>query len=72
MTSPRATTTAGFLDLVDVLSRGGTAEWRALYRRAMADVELRTEIEAALVLTDPELGAARELWAYLLTTLPER
>lgn len=70
MSAARATTASSFLDLVDVLSRGGTDEWRDLYRRAAVEMRLRDEIRAALPLVDPELGAARELWEYLLTTLP--
>ncbi len=66
MTRSRITTEPGFLDLIDLLSRGGTADWRALYQRAQGDPELRSDIRAALEFVDPELGAARELWSLLL------
>lgn len=69
MSAPRATTIPGFLDVVDVLGRGGTDDWRALYQRAASDGNVRAEVEAALQFVDPELGAARELWAFLLSTL---
>lgn len=66
MKDSRITTTAGFLDLVDVLGRGGTEEWRALYQRARTDAAVREQIRSALPLVDPEIGSGRELWAFLL------
>lgn len=66
MKQSRITTTGGFLDLVDALGRGGTDEWRLLYRRAEHDTALREQIRAALPLVDPEIGSGRELWGFLL------
>ena len=75
MKDSRITTTAGFLNLVDVLGRGGKAEWRALYQRARIDAAVREQIRSALPLVDPEIGSARELWvvparAYRTTGAP--
>jgi uncharacterized protein (DUF2336 family) len=72
MRHSRITTTPGFLDLVDVLGRGGTEEWRALYRRAQMDVAVRDQIRAALPLVDPEIGSGREIWAFLLEHIEQR
>jgi hypothetical protein len=72
MKQPRITSTGGFLDLVDVLGRGGTDEWRLLYRRAEHDVAVREQIRAALPLVDPEIGSGRELWSFLLDHLEQR
>lgn len=67
----RATRAEGFLDLVDIISRGGTAAWAALYQQAKADAKIREDIEAALPFCDPETGRGKEIWAWLLSTLPE-
>jgi len=72
MKEPRITSTPGFLDLVDVLGRGGTDEWRLLYGRAAQDVTVREQIRAALPLVDPEIGSGRELWSFLLHHLEQR
>jgi hypothetical protein len=69
---PRITSTRGFLDLVDVLGRGDTDEWRLLYRRAEHDVAVREQIRAALPLVDTEIGSGRELWSFLLDYLEQR
>jgi hypothetical protein len=66
MKHSRITTTAGFLDLADVLGRGSTEDWRALYHRAQTDRAVRAQIRAALPLVDPEIGSGREIWAFLL------
>ena len=66
MKHSRITTTAGFLDLVDVLGRGSTEQWRELYRRAQNDRAVRAQIRTALRLVDPEIGSGREIWAFLL------
>ncbi len=65
----RITTEPGFLDLVDVLTTGGTAEWQELYQRAKQDAALRFEIREALPMVDPEIGAARQLWTLLLSRI---
>jgi hypothetical protein len=66
MRASRITTEPGFLDLVDVLGRGSTEDWRALYQRALSDASLRAEIRSALPLVDPEVGSGKELWSFLL------
>jgi hypothetical protein len=65
----RITTEPGFLDLVDVLTAGGTAEWQDLYQRAKRDAALRAEIREALRMVDPEIGAARQMWTLLLNRI---
>lgn len=65
----RITYEPGFLDLVDVLGRGGTADWQDLYARARTDAALRAEIRQALKQVDPDLGSAPELWETLLNGL---
>lgn len=69
MNFSRSTTAPGFLDLVNIMSRGGTAEWQSLYERAKADPGLRADLQAALPLVDPEIGEGRALWAFLLDRL---
>ena len=72
MLTQRIATVTGFLDLVDLLGRGGTEDWCILYDRARRDAALRDEIRAAIPLVDPEMGAARELWIFLLEHLERR
>jgi hypothetical protein len=62
----RVAASPSFQDLVDCLGRGGTDDWRALYRQACGDPSLRLDIREALRIVDPDLGAARELWQFLL------
>jgi hypothetical protein len=72
MRTQRISNEPGFWDLVDLLGRGGTDDWRDLFQRAAADPAFREEIRAALQLVDPELGAAKELWRFLIEHLEER
>ncbi len=65
----RITREVGFLDLVDLLGRGGTEDWQRLYERAKGDLALRDGIREALLLVDPEMGSARVLWEGLLARL---
>lgn len=71
MKRSRITTEPSFHDLVDVLGRGSTDEWHGLYQRAKTDPKLREDIRAALEFVDPELGATRKLWIYLLTHIEQ-
>lgn len=66
----RATTTPGFLDYVDLLSRGGTEDWKGLYAEAKRDPRVRQTIEDALRFVDPEIGETKALWRILLDTMP--
>jgi len=65
----RIATAPSFQDLVDRLGRGGTDDWRVLYRQAREDAALLRDIRAALRIVDPDLGAARELWQFLIEHL---
>jgi hypothetical protein len=67
----RITTTTSFLDLVDILSRGSTEQWRSLYAAAMHDEAVRLDIEAALPLVDIEITNADLIWRDLLAHLRE-
>jgi len=69
MNFSRSTTAPSFLDLVNVMSRGGTTDWQSLYARAKDDPGLRADLQAALALVDPEIGEGRALWAFLLDRL---
>jgi hypothetical protein len=62
----RATTELSFLDFVDLLSRGGTAEWQELYAEAKQNSSVRAMTEKALAFIDPETGDTQILWRYLL------
>ena len=69
MNFSRSTTASSFLDFVNIMGRGGTEDWQALYARAKADPELRTVLRAALPLMDPETGEGRSLWTLMLDRL---
>ena len=62
----RIATSPGFLDLVDIITRGGSQEWQALYAAAKEDAGLRAEISLALTQVDPELASSRAIWEELL------
>jgi hypothetical protein len=66
MNFSRSTVAPGFLDIVNIMSRGGTEDWQALYAGAKADLAIRAMVLEALHQVDPELGEARALWAFLL------
>lgn len=71
MNPSRSTSRPTFLDLVNLLGRGGTNDWRHIYQRAKTDAGLRDDIEAAIPLIDPELGSAAPLWTFLLGHIRE-
>ena len=66
MNPSRSTSRPTFLDLVNLLGRGGTDDWRHIYQHAKTDVELQGDIEAAIPLIDPDLGSSGTLWTFLL------
>ncbi|MEJ7812542.1 MAG: hypothetical protein WKG32_19175 [Gemmatimonadaceae bacterium] len=68
----RSTSVPTLLDLVNVLGRGSTDDWRRLYARAKAEPALRARIARALEMVDPETGEARALWGVLLDALDRR
>ena len=67
MNPSRSTSRPTFLDLVNLLGRGGTDDWRQIYQHAKKDPELQKDIEAAIPLIDPDLGSAAPLWTFLLS-----
>jgi hypothetical protein len=69
MNFTRTTNVPGFLDLVNVMGRGGTADWQTLYAEAKRDAQLRLTLRDALPLIDPEIGEGRALWLLLLNRL---
>ena len=69
MNFSRSTTIPGVLDHVNVMGRGGTGDWQALYARAKEDPDLRAALRDALPLVDPEIGEGRSIWTWLLDRL---
>lgn len=58
------------MELANIIGRGGTADWRALYRRALRSEFLRQRIRDCLPMVDPEIGDSGALWDLILDTMP--
>lgn len=53
---------------INIIQRGGTEDWRNLYRRCR-DRAFAEEVVRSLPLLDPDLIASARLWAFLLEDL---
>lgn len=58
----RSTTAPTILDLVNQISRGGAADWHALFLRCEVDAALREQVRQALVMIDPDLRWTADVW----------
>lgn len=68
MNPTRSTDTASPLDWLNIIQRGGTEDWKYLYRLCR-DVAVAREVAAVLRLRDPDLLASARLWKFLLEDL---
>jgi hypothetical protein len=68
MNPSRSTDTPSALDWLDVIQRGGTEDWKRLYRLCH-DPAVAREVASVLPLRDPDLLAPARLWKFLLEDL---
>lgn len=68
MNPSRSTTTATSLDWLNIIQRGGTEDWKHLYRLCH-DVNVARQVANVLRLRDPDLLASARLWKFLLEDL---
>jgi hypothetical protein len=62
--------TEGFTSLsyLNMIQRGGTEDWKGLYRLCQ-DLSVAKAVAAILPLRDPDLMASARLWKFLLEDL---
>ena len=68
MNPARSTNTASPLDWLNIIQRGGTEDWKHLYRLCR-NVAVAREVAEILRLRDPDLLASARLWKFLLEDL---
>lgn len=68
MNFDRSTTVASPLRWLNVIARGGTDDWRDLYRRCR-ERGFATHVAALLRMSDPDSLPSARLWAFLLRDL---
>ena len=68
MNPERSTDSESPLSFLNIVERGGTAEWRALHERCR-DRTVAAQLARALPMTTPELAGSARLWKYLLEEL---
>ena len=68
MNPSRSTDTHTALDWLNIIQRGGTAEWKQLYALCH-DVRIARQVASVLRLRDPDLLAPARLWKFLLEDL---
>lgn len=68
MNFDRSTTAASPLRWLNVIQRGGTDDWRDLYRRCR-ERDFATQVVALLRSSDPDSQPSARLWAFLLQDL---
>ena len=68
MNPARSTNSASSLDWLNLIQRGGTEDWKHLYRLCR-DAAIAREVAAVLRLRDPDLRASARLWKFLLEDL---
>jgi len=64
----RSTTVASPLRWLNVIARGGTDDWRDLYRRCR-EREFASHVATLLRSSDPDSLPSARLWAFLLQDL---
>jgi hypothetical protein len=68
MNPSRSTGAPSSLDWLNLIQRGGTEDWKRLYRLCR-DVAVAREVAAVLRLRDPDLLPSARLWKFLLEDL---
>ena len=68
MNPDRSTNTPTAWRWLNIIQRGGTEEWRELYRRCH-DRAFAEQVARVLTWRDPDLIASARLWAFLLEDL---
>jgi len=53
---------------LNIVQRGGTEDWRALYR-VCAELDVARQVAASLRWRDPDLRPSARLWKFLLEDL---
>lgn len=61
----RSTTKPTGMDLLNIVQRGGTNDWRNLYRQMREDPSLAEEVRRLLPLVDPDCRGFAVLFEYL-------
>ena len=68
MNPNRSTKSFSPLSWLNLIQRGGTEDWKRLYRQCH-DPEVAAQVAAVLPLRDPDLFPAAALWKFLLEDL---
>lgn len=68
MNFDRSTSSPTPLRWLNVIERGGTDDWRDLYRRCR-DRKFAGQVAALLALSDPDMLPSARLWRFLLEDL---
>ena len=68
MNPNRSTQGDSALRWLNIVQRGGTGDWQALYR-ACANLEVARHVAASLTWRDPDLLPSARLWKFLLEDL---
>ncbi len=55
--------------LLNIMTRGGTEDWRALYQRMKSDRSLAEKCAQALLTCDPDLTHNGEIWQEIIEQL---
>ena len=68
MIANRSTDGASALRWLNIVQRGGTEEWKELYR-ACKDLHVARQVASSLAWRDPDLLPSVRLWRFLLQDL---
>ena len=68
MNAERSTIGLTALSLLNIVQRGSTEQWQALYERCR-DLRVARQLAEVLPLRDPDLMASARLWRFLLLDL---
>jgi hypothetical protein len=68
MNPNRSTNHFSPLSWLNIIQRGGTEEWKVLYRQCH-DLAVATQVASVLPLRDPDLLPSAQLWKFLLEDL---
>lgn len=68
MNPNRSTDGDSALRWINIVQRGGTEEWKSLYR-ACQEVRIARQVAASLAWRDPDLLPSARLWRFLLEDL---
>ena len=69
MNPERSTDQPSALSLLNIVQRGSTEQWQALYQRCCREPGVARELAAVLPMRDPDFMASARLWKFLLEDL---